>query len=754
MMRRTLIIVCLLVVSTACSAPDPGVTVTVGPTPIPRGDARGANDVTVNNGLFAVSFAAETAPPWGVARGGMLDVGIVRDGEIDYDFVSLIDFMPNRWSAWPTTYQSVEVDAQDADRVVVRVERDWGAVQLESHYEIRANSALIHVTTTMTNAGDEALSDLYSGYIAWPDGGTLFGVPGFHGVNVSPEEGRFAEWSAAYAENWAIGVHAPFSTHVAYDGRDRYLHHDLAVGDSQTFEAWLQIEPRGSLETLIGAELDRLGSPAGRVEGVARNESGEVIETPAVVLEQDGRPYAFVAGSNGRYAAELPVGEYQAYATAQNHDRSDVLTIEVTANSDQSVDFEGIEGPATVSFEIREGESQAPDDARISILKGPQSLIGYFGRNTLFTELDDKGHVEQQLPPGDYVFTISRGGGFTSQVTEIAQTLPAGSSVELTAVSSDFVNPRLEGWYSADLHHHSDVLDGFTEPEYVLRSQLAADLDLIFLSDHDSVINNAELQALSEARGLPFIPAVELSPSWAHFNAFPIDDDMTVDIDTGQATAKEVFAEARRMGADLVGANHPNSDYGYFTADREQAIPGGFDWGFDLVEVVNGAPFANAATVKRVMEMWNEDRRVFLVGGSDAHDVWLEESGLTRTYAYVPGELTVDKFVEAVQAGRSYASQGPLLFPNIPFGSRLTLSRGETINLNVDVYSAHNVSHVVLIKDGEDIDEQAAERPTISESFAFTLAPEESGWYSLVALDDEVRYAYSNPIWVTIEDAP
>ena len=54
------------------------------------------------------------------------------------------------------------------------------------------------------------------------------------------------------------------------------------------------------------------------------------------------------------------------------------------------------------------------------------------------------------------------------------------------------------GWYSADLHHHSDVLDGNTEAEYVMRSELAAGLDIAFLSDHDSVVNTSHVWAIDK----------------------------------------------------------------------------------------------------------------------------------------------------------------------------------------------------------------------------------------------------------------
>ena len=119
------------------------VIVEVGPTSIPRGDAQSARDITVSNGLFAIAFAVETASPWGHARGGILDIAVINDGEVGYDIASLADFMPNRWSSWPTTYQEVEIESQSTREVVVRTLRDWGSVELETTFRIRDDDSRI-----------------------------------------------------------------------------------------------------------------------------------------------------------------------------------------------------------------------------------------------------------------------------------------------------------------------------------------------------------------------------------------------------------------------------------------------------------------------------------------------------------------------------------------------------------------------------------------------------------------------------------
>ena len=52
------------------------------------------------------------------------------------------------------------------------------------------------------------------------------------------------------------------------------------------------------------------------------------------------------------------------------------------------------------------------------------------------------------------------------------------------------------------------------------------------MSDHDSTVNHAPLQPIADRRDVPFIASMELSPSWGHFNAWPLQPGMKLAIDT------------------------------------------------------------------------------------------------------------------------------------------------------------------------------------------------------------------------------
>lgn len=755
---RLLVATLSLGVLVAVSAAKAELSVAIGPTTIPRGDATGVRDITVSNEFFAVAFAVDTAPPWGVARGGIVDIAPIRDGKIAYDIASLADFMPNIWSSWPTTYQRVSVDKKTSDEVIIRTVRDWGDVELQTVFRILDGDSKIHIVTRMTNTGDELLEGLMSGYVVWPDGGFLFGVPGLPDTFSSPEDDALANWSASYGEHWALGLHAPFAETVAYNGRDRYLKHDLGPGESRSFEAWLQIENDGTLAPLAKAEIDFQQLESGRVRGRVVSDDGEPVARPAVVILKNGKTYAWALGNDGDYEIDLPSGQYELYATGRGYAKGETKNVTVWNGSVSSIDFNDVKSPGMLNIQVLDKATRQPLDARISIRGGYRPLIRYFGKDTFFTELGTEGETTVTIAPGKYVFDISAGGGFTSVPQSIETVVESAATRSLKAEISVLATPHRRGWYNADLHHHSDVLDGFTEAAFVLRSELAAGVDIAFLSDHDSVVNNHAMQILAAQRGIHFIAGTELSPSWAHFNAFPLDAGATADIDTGKASVQEIFAAARRMGADIIEVNHPYSGYGYFQSLEQSiqrddeitnAVPGGYDAGFDLVEMTSGD---NTRALQRVWQMWNEGQRVYLAGGSDAHDVWKEESGSARAYVHVDGDLSIEKFIAALKVGHSYASQGPIVYPELMFGSELEHAAGQELTLAYSVQAVSGLRSVQLIERGSPVDIVKYDGETALFPVQFSVHPAADTWYSLIIEDMHGKIAYTNPLWVTVRN--
>jgi hypothetical protein len=400
-----------------------GVRVHTGPTPIPEGTAQGARDITLENEHLAVAFAVDTAGPWGVARGGIVDVAVVRDGRIDRDRASLVDFMPNDWSSWPTTRQRVTIVTDTPEEAVLRTERDWGEVDLVTTWRLRSGEDTLHVHTRMHNRGRAALTKLLSGYVLWPEGGHLFGVPGADPRESGPVEHPLADWSAAYDRSWMMGLHAPFARIVGDGGRDRYQQHDLAPGESCEFEAWLQVAPRGELAPLVAHPIAAGSLPSGRLAGTVRTADGAAVAEPGVIVEARAAtgwtPYAWSLGRDGSYALALPVGRYRVHAAAEAHADSAAREIEVRAGAESRLDFDDLQPPGGLAIRVTGGAERVPLDARIGIEAGPVPMIRHFGQSTFFTSLDRRGEAELRLAPGDYRLTVDAGAGFRAPLLHL-----------------------------------------------------------------------------------------------------------------------------------------------------------------------------------------------------------------------------------------------------------------------------------------------------------------------------------------------
>jgi hypothetical protein len=727
--------------------------VVVGPTAIIDGEALAPGDITVSNAKLAFAIAIETSVPYGVPRGAIIDVAPAIDGKPGRDRVVFADFIPNNWSAWPNTYQKAEIVDRGPDQVVVQATRDWGNATITTTYRLEANADRIEMRTTMANTGDAALTGLLSGQTLWPSAGYFFGIPGLGDLQEGQSAGALSDRVVAYDADWTVALHAPYLDYVGSRSKDLFLQHALQPGESRTFDAWLQVGSRGDLAPVLAAEIERNQFASGKVHGTVSARDGKTVDEPVIVVSKQGVPYAWTLGRGGRYDVTLPAGDYEFRATGKGYSQSKPAAVRVGVGTDAALDFRGIEPPGTVEFDVVEARTGRKLDARIGITEGQQQSVEFLGRSTLFTELDDKGRLRAEVAPGSYSFRVSSGGGFVGPGQDVKLAVQPGRTTQAQVTLTRLFNPAASGWYSADLHHHADQAEGVTPPEYVARSQLAAGLDLLFVSDHDSTANHAPLQQIADRRGMPFIPSLELSPSWGHFNAWPLQPGQKLAIDTSTATIDEVLGEARRQGAIVVQSNHPFIPYGYLASLKAGVVPGGFNPAFDLVEINSDVPF-DAEVLRALWQFWNAGHRYYLSGGTDVHDVWNHESGRLRTFAHIEGKPTPGAFAAAVKAGHAYVSYGPLLEPSVMFGSDLKVPPDARFVLPFKLKSVAGLKQARLISAGSVVATKVFDIAPQQASVEFSLTATRSTWFSIEVEDRTGNKAYSNPIWIDVVDYP
>ena len=741
---RIVVAVSLMLMLSAVASAE--VTITQGKTLIPDGEANHVKDITVKNEKLAFALAIESAAPWGVPRGALVDLSVVTNGRIEGDKIAFADFIPNSWSAWPNDGKEIEIIENTPQQATIKIQRNFASVDITTWYSLAAGDDQIKLKTVMHNNGDKTLS-LTSGFTLWADAGQMFEVPGLNDEKFR-QSNTLSDRIVGYEREWAFALHAPYFDRNTYDGRDMYKAHTLTPGAQQTFEAALQVVPAGDLAPIVKAETARRGEPTGTLHGRVSAKSGKVPDNAIVIVRRQNQLYAWTLATNGNYQIDLPVGEYEVFATASGHADSPEQKITVTADSKQSYHFTDLALPGELVLKIEDAETGAPLDARISIASGQEPLVAFLGRQTFFTELTLVGKAKVALAPGQYTINIDAGAGFERPLQHLDVTLTSGRVSEYTVKIPSLTDTAEHHWYGADLHHHGNVLEATTPPETVVRSQLAAGLDLTFISEHDSIVNFAEFAALSAQREVPFIPSIEVSPSWGHMNPFPIDLDATYNADSGTDDIHTLVDVMVGMGAVVIPMNHPYNDFGYYTNLAKNEVTGGATDAFHLLEI--NIATNNAPTLSHLHRLWDDRQPVYITAGTDTHDAWSQQSGAIRMLAHVSETLTPHSYAQALKAGHSYASTGPLIYPHrVNFGD--TTHPGQV--WPVDVVAVNGLKEVRLIgQSGKVLHTISFDNQPLTQHHQVMLpiAAEVQGWVSIEVDDQAGKKAWSNPLWLTV----
>ena len=106
-----------------------------------------------------------------------------------------------------------------------------------------------------------------------------------------------------------------------------------------------------------------------------------------------------------------------------------------------------------------------------------------------------------------------------------------------------------------DLHTHSIASDGTETPAEVMRQAQRAGLDVVALTDHDTVSGLDEAARVADELGLEFVPGVEFSasigPASVHMLGYYVDATSDELLATMQQTRRDRESRAERMVARI-----------------------------------------------------------------------------------------------------------------------------------------------------------------------------------------------------------
>lgn len=116
---------------------------------------------------------------------------------------------------------------------------------------------------------------------------------------------------------------------------------------------------------------------------------------------------------------------------------------------------------------------------------------------------------------------------------------------------------------NADLHCHSTVSDGMLSPEVLAARAHANGVELWALTDHDEVGGLVAAHQAADALGLPFVPGVEISITWAghtvHIVGLQVDPFSAELIEGLAQTRSGRTRRARDMATSLEQAGVPGA---------------------------------------------------------------------------------------------------------------------------------------------------------------------------------------------------
>ena len=577
---------------------------------------------------------------------------------------------------------------------------------------------------------------------------------------------------------------------------------DLEVGESLVYERLVLLGERADVASLT----DQVWPDAPRVWGWVDDASARLH-----VRRADGAPMTEVRpAADGGYAFRLPPGSYELEARTPDG-RTARREIQV-GGADVELEALVTGAPTRVALPrgaamrlVFVGEKGTPDpdlgDDGIDLHFGDDAVAASRESNDISLAGLPGDPAAVALPPGRYRVLATRGPEYDVREARIEVEAGRTTSLVIEAPRRVLETP---GWIAADLHVHAEPSDDSTFPLGERVASFAAQgAEVLVATDHDRVTDYGPLlRELGLAGEIASMMGAEVTTSvrgeanphtTGHYNVFPLRRDPDAYREGTPAhegrRLRSVIADVRALGgASLVQMNHPRcgkgADLCFFEhlsvageafdparplADEPNRVllerdaqDGPRDLDFDAMELLNGPSMDR---YRRVRADWlslllqGEFRAA--TANSDSHAA-REVVALPRTYVRMaddrPQAFDERAFVEAVRAGRSWGTTGPLLDVELGGAGPGERFRGAAGELRVRVRAAPwvPVSRARVLVNGAPADERplaAGEElrvPLAFEGDSFVTVEVEGEPDALYrALAPEfVPFAFCNPIFV------
>jgi len=412
-----------------------------------------------------------------------------------------------------------------------------------------------------------------------------------------------------------------------------------------------------------------------------------------------------------------------------------------------------------------------------------------------------------ELPAGRHRVTVERGKSYFGRTLEV--TVPDETSTQsLTIELTRWVDPESRGWYSGETHVHRRIAE---LPNVMEAEELSVAFPVTFWTIASDVVPNRTPSPLRSQGPSPFGdredrgsepivvgPQRVIFPRNTEYEIFSVGDRRHVlgalfvldHREPFELTAPPVAPIARRAhddGALLDLDKHswpwsamlvPIAEVDLFELSNNSVWRAGFgfrslpeslppwhafeqdgpdtltewgwlDYGFETYYALLDCGFRLRPTAGTA---------------SGVHPVPL---GWSRVYVQVDGEFDGRRWLEGLDAGRSFVTTGPMLFATVdgqPPGTELQRTSDRTqVSIEAEVVSERPLERIELVRSGGTIEALAVQgEPTEVGAWRYVIRHRttagRTGWLALRAIergeDGRRRFAHTAPWHVVVDDRP
>jgi TolB protein len=493
----------------------------------------------------------------------------------------------------------------------------------------------------------------------------------------------------------------------------------------------------------------------------------------------DGTRIAFISNKSGNTEIDverIPGGVAEKVAIAERHYLSPMARLHLDIK-----DSKGNAASARVSVTDAAGRFYAPAEAWIS-------ADDSFDRHERHVEahyIHARGGQWIDVPAGAVSVEVLH--GFERRFEQRQVTAVAGQTAELAVNLGEgaWEVPGAGHWVSADVHVHMDYGGEYRNtPAHLVAQAQAENLSIVnsLLVNKeqrfpDIAYNGMQRDSASKPDALVVHGQEYHTSYWGHLGLLDISGGVILPGYVGypNTAASSLYpmnadvADIAHSRGALVGYVHPFDEYPepidkpHETLTTELPV----DVALGKVDYMEILGFSDHRSTARVWyQLLNLGFRIPAAGGTDAmanYSSLRGPVGMNRVYARVSdGEINEGEWMAALKAGRSFATNGPLLgfvLGGAEIGDELKFAAAQpSVKFRVRLQSIVGVDHLELVCNGKVVRSFVAHSPVDHGDFTGSIAVRESGWCVVRASTDAGRYpvldtyvyATTSPVYVTI----